>query len=214
MLKHIREDLSPYNAQLVAVSKTRPDSAILDLYEKGQRIFGENRVQEVIQKQPALPDDIQWHLIGHLQTNKVKYIAPFVSMIHSIDSAKLLKEVNKQAARNDRTIDVLLQFKVAKEDTKYGFDWQSAVDLIESEAFRGLANIRLCGVMGMATFTDDQQQVRAEFQQLREWFERLKASYFSDQAHFKERSMGMSGDYKIALEEGSTMVRIGSLLFQ
>ena len=213
MWQSILSDLAPYHARLVAVSKTRTVPAILELYDKGQRIFGENRVQELIAKQPQLPADIDWHLIGHLQTNKVKYIAPFVKMIHSVDSEKVLREIDKQAARNERTIDVLLQFKIAREDSKYGFDEESAAQLLESNDIADLQNVRICGLMGMATFTDDQEQVRSEFRRLKSIFERIKEHHFAGQEHFNELSMGMSGDYHIALEEGSTMVRIGSLLF-
>ncbi len=213
MLQQILEELAPYQATLVAVSKTKPESAIQTLYDAGQRHFGENRVQELAPKHDHLPKDIHWHLIGHLQSNKVKYIAPFVYMIHSVDSYKLLREINKQAAAQGRSIQCLLQFKIAAEDTKYGFDWTNVVAMLEDETFKQLDHITICGVMGMATFTDDEQQVRAEFQQLRQYFTQLKTQYFSDQPTFKEISMGMSGDYNWALEEGSTMVRIGSLLF-
>ncbi|MEO1514888.1 MAG: YggS family pyridoxal phosphate-dependent enzyme [Bacteroidota bacterium] len=214
MWQRIIDDLTAYNARLVAVSKTRPIEAIEALYEQGQRLFGENRVQEMTDKQPLLPQDVQWHQIGHLQTNKVKYIAPFVSMIHSVDSAKVLKEINKQAARNERSIKVLLQFKIAQEDSKYGFDMETVRQMLDSEAFAQMQHVKVCGLMGMATFTDEQEQVRAEFRQLRQYFETLKKEYFLEKEDFVELSMGMSGDYKIALEEGSTMVRVGSLLFQ
>ncbi len=213
MLEEILQQLKPANARLVAVSKTKPEAEIMRLYHKGQRLFGENRVQELIPKSEALPKDIEWHLIGHLQTNKVKYIAPFVALIQSVDSFKVLKEINKQARRCDRVIDVLLQFKIAEEDTKYGFDLPSARKMLEDPAFGQLKNIRITGVMGMATFTDDQEQVRREFRQLRTIFESLRDDYFRDTPAFREISMGMSGDYRLALEEGSTMVRIGTLLF-
>lgn len=213
MLKNILEELSESKTTLVAVSKTKPNEKILDLYNDGQRIFGENRVQELVTKYETLPKDIAWHLIGHLQNNKVKYIASFVEMIHSIDSKKLLNEVNKQAAKNDRSIKVLLQFKIAEEDTKYGLTLEDAKTIISSDEFSNLKNIEICGVMGMASFTDNTDQVRKEFQNLKSIFENLKETYFSDQESFKEISMGMSGDYKLAIEEGSTMVRIGSLLF-
>ncbi len=200
-------------AALVAVSKTKPVELIMELYEKGHRDFGENRVQELTDKQEKLPEDIRWHMIGHLQTNKVKYIAPFVHLIHSVDSFKVLKEINKQAKKVDRVISCLLQFKIAEEDTKYGFDQESAKQMLESEAFPQYQHINIVGVMGMATFTDDQAQVRSEFKKLKQIFDYLKQHYFADQDNFKEISMGMSGDYPIALEEGSTMVRIGSLIF-
>ena len=213
MLKEIKKRLEAKQAKLVAVSKTRTPAEIMPLYEAGQRDFGENRVQEVLKKQPEMPADINWHLIGHLQTNKVKQIAAFVHLIHSVDSYKLLKEINKQGKNHDRKISCLLQFKIAEEDTKYGFDWESAKAMLEDPAFEELAHVQIAGVMGMATFTDDQAQVRAEFQQLKKQFDQLKQTFFKDQEAFKEISMGMSGDYKIAIEEGSTMVRIGSLLF-
>lgn len=197
----------------MAVSKTKPAERILEMYHKGQRIFGENRVQELTQKYDILPKDIQWHLIGHLQTNKVKYIAPFVTMVHSIDSPRLLAELNKQAAKNDRVIDCLLQFKIAQEDSKFGSGIEEMRDFLLSEKGQSFQHINIRGVMGMATFTDNQSQVRGEFKELKTIFDRLKSSLFSDKEDFDTISMGMSGDYKIAIEEGSTMVRIGSLLF-
>jgi pyridoxal phosphate enzyme (YggS family) len=211
--QNILKDLAAYNTNLVAVSKTKPQSAILELYEEGQRDFGENRVQELVDKQEALSKDIKWHMIGHLQTNKVKYIAPFIHLIHSVDSPKILKEINKQAAKNDRIIDCLLQFHIAEEDTKYGFDSDEALAFLKSPEFQSLQNIRIVGVMGMATFTNDENQVRNEFRSLKAIFDLLKKAIFEKVDSFKEISMGMSGDYKIAMEEGSTMVRIGSLLF-
>ena len=213
MLKKIQEELTATNTTLVAVSKTKPIERILEMYEEGQRIFGENRVQEVVEKQEALPKDIEWHLIGHLQTNKVKYIAPFVTLIHSVESLKLLAEINKQGRNNNRIIPCLLQFKIAEEDTKYGFDKKSAIDLLTSDAYKKMENIQLVGVMGMASFTNDKAQVRTEFKKLKQIFDDLSQTYFSDHTHFKHISMGMSGDYQLAVEEGSTMVRIGSLLF-
>jgi hypothetical protein len=213
ILEEVREKLKPQNVTLVAVSKTKPNEAVLEMYKEGQRVFGENRVQEVAAKYEVLPKDIQWHVIGHLQTNKVKYIAPFVSMIHSIDSLKLLKEVNKQAKRNDRTIDCLLQMHIAEEDTKFGFSNSEVTELLKSDAYQGFENIRIVGVMGMATFTDDKEHVRQEFKTLRYVFENLKLGFFQNNDTFSEVSMGMSGDFEVAIEEGSTMVRIGSLLF-
>lgn len=207
-LKKISETVRTYDARLVAVSKTKPISALKEMYAEGQRIFGENRVQELVEKQDQLPSDIEWHMIGHLQSNKVKYITPFVSMIHSIDSIKLLKEVNKQASKQDKCIDVLLQFHIAEESAKYGF-MQDEI----SEDILDFKNIRICGVMGMATFTSDKSQIREEFKSLRRIYESLKEGLFLNKTHFTEVSMGMSGDYKIALEEGSTLIRIGSLLF-
>ena len=202
--------LESKNCKLVAVSKTKPASAIMELYEHGQRIFGENRVQELLEKHELLPKDIEWHLIGHLQKNKVKYIAPFVSMIHSIDNLELLQMVNKKAKDNDRTIDVLLQIKIASEESKYGFDIETLLADLDTGS---LNNVNFRGVMGMATFTDNLDQVRSEFQSLSLSFRKLKKLHFSTQESFSEISMGMSGDYKLAVEEGSTMVRIGSLLF-
>ena len=198
---------------LVAVSKTKPNEAILEAYEVGQRIFGENKVQELVAKFEDLPKDIEWHMIGHLQTNKVKYIAPFIHLIHSIDSIKLLKEVNKEAKKNNRTIKCLLQFHIAQETTKFGFSLEEVKDFLSSDEFIELNNIELCGVMGMATFSDDKELVREEFQLLHNIFHILKSHYFKFNPTFKEISMGMSDDYQLAMEEGSTMVRIGSSLF-
>ncbi len=220
MLEQILSELKPSNTQLVAVSKTKPNEAILELYNQGQRTFGENYVQELMDKQAALPKDIVWHFIGHLQSNKVKYIAPFVDMIHSVDSFKLLQEINKQAAKNGRIIKVLLQFHIAEETSKFGFsviardEATEGVKLIVEELSQSnLNNIEICGVMGMATFTDDKAQVQREFQTMKQIFDNLKQTYFSDNQQFTEISMGMSDDYKLAIAEGSTMVRIGSLLF-
>ena len=209
-LQKIGEQL-PSGVKLVAVSKTKPVEAIEEAYAAGQRVFGENKAQEMALKYEQLPKDIEWHFIGHMQTNKVKYIAPFVSLIHSVDSLKVLKEINRQATKNKRVIDCLLQFHIAEESTKFGLNMEEAEALVRSKD--EFANIRLTGVMGMATFTDDKQQVRREFKQLWEYFERLKHKYFSGDAFFKEISMGMSGDYPIAVEEGSTLVRIGTLIF-
>ena len=209
----ILEELMPFEAKLIAVSKTKPVSMIQAMYDQGQRIFGENRVQELVSKNDALPKDIEWHLIGHLQTNKVKYIAPFVSMIHAVDSTKLLKEINKQAKNQERKIPCLLQVKIAEESTKYGFSRQEIFSLLASGIHHQLSHVEIHGIMGMATFTDDMSQVRKEFRFLKSVFEELRLKHFIDDTYFKEISMGMSGDYHIALEEGSTMVRIGSLLF-
>ena len=207
----ILDELEPYQAQLVAVTKQRSVASILDLYAKGQRDFGENRVQELLLKQPQLPADIRWHLIGHLQTNKVKYITPFIHLIHSVDSGKLLKSIDKAAEKAGRTIDLLLQFKIAAEDSKYGFDIPEAEAVLASQTFR---HCRIKGVMGMATFTYDEEQLIMEFRQLKAIFDQLKAQFFSTDPNFKDISMGMSGDYLLALKEGSTMVRIGSKLFE
>lgn len=208
-LNEIKDQL-PEHVTLVAVSKTKPASDILEAYETGQRIFGENRAQELASKYEALPKDIEWHMIGHLQRNKVKYIAPFVTLIHGVDSFKLLKEINKEAKKNERCIDVLLQFHIAIESSKFGFDSNEVNEMISSPEFQNLSNIRVRGVMGMATFTSDQRQVREEFTDLRKHFEQLKPSFTTD---FNVISMGMSGDYEIAISCGSTMVRIGSTIF-
>lgn len=213
MYSKLIEELNQFNTQLIAVSKTKPNQAILELYDLGHRDFGENRVQELLEKEASLPKDIRWHLIGHLQTNKVKYIAPFVYMIHSVDSPKLLKEINKQAEKNGVTIKCLLQFKIAQEDTKYGFDLTTATEMLGNSTFQQFSNVEICGVMGMATNTEDQTQVREEFRSLKAIFLDLKKQFFNDQSQFEHLSMGMSGDYQIAMEEGSTMVRIGSMLF-
>lgn len=199
--------------KLIAVSKTKPVEDIMEAYDAGQRIFGENKAQELIYKQPELPGDIQWHFIGHMQTNKVKFIAPFVSMIEAVDSLKLLREIDKQAAKNNCTINCLMQFHIAGEDTKFGLDLDEAGEILESPGFKEMKNINVCGVMGMATFTDDMEQVRSEFRNLKRIFTELKSRYFSASDEFKEISMGMSSDYQTAIEEGSTIVRIGSLIF-
>jgi len=188
-------------------------SAIQELYDQGQRVFGENRVPEMIEKCDNLPDDIEWHMIGHLQTKKVKHIVPFVSLIHAVDSIKLIEEINKRAAQHERVIDVLLQFHIAEEESKYGLSKELAKEILDANDFAPFSNVNIVGVMGMATFTDDMDQVRTEFKKLKSIFDQIKSEYFSSKDAFKEISMGMSGDYKIALEEGSTMVRIGSLLF-
>jgi pyridoxal phosphate enzyme (YggS family) len=201
--------------KLIAVSKTKPVDKIMPVYLKGQRIFGENKVQEMVDKHAQMPKDIEWHLIGHLQTNKVKYIAPFVSMIHSIDSLKLLNEVEKQAAKNNRVIPVLLQMHVANEETKFGLDQTELIELMDYYLANPInyAHVNIVGIMGMATNTNDITQIRNEFKQLKGIFQFIKNSYFINKKDFTEISMGMSSDYKIAMEEGSTMVRIGSLLF-
>lgn len=199
-------------AKLIAVSKTRPPEDILNMYNLGQRDFGENRVQELVSKYESLPKDIHWHMIGRLQRNKVKFIVPFVACIHSMDSIELLTEIEKQAAKMGKTVDCLLQFHIATESTKAGFAQEEAFGW-STETFSAFSHIRFCGVMGMATFTADEEQIRAEFRKLRQIFGHLKTGIFKDNPAFKEISMGMSDDYHIALEEGSTMVRIGTLLF-
>ena len=198
---------------MVAVSKTKPVSDIQEAYDAGQRVFGENYPQEMRDKHEALPTDIQWHFIGHLQTNKIKYIIPFVTLIHSIDTANLLEAVNKEAKKHDRVVDCLLQFHIALEETKFGLDLEEARQLLDSDAFKQMENVRICGVMGMGTFTDDMEEVRKEFKHLRSIFETLKQEYFANQPQFKEISMGMSEDYPIAIEEGATLIRVGSKIF-
>lgn len=218
-MKSIAENLNkvksaiPEQVTLVAVSKTKPNELILEAYDTGQRVFGENRVQELTAKYESLPKDIEWHMIGHLQSNKVKYIAPFVSLIHAIDKPKLLFEVNKEAKKNDRVISVLLQFHIAEESSKFGLDLEEAKELLSSSRFLELENVQIAGVMGMATFTDDENQVRNEFKTLKSIFDELKQEFFANSSAFKEISMGMSGDYRIAIEEGSTVVRVGSSIF-
>ncbi len=199
----------PETVTLVAVSKTKPNEAIEDAYQTGQRVFGENKVQELVSKWETLPKDIQWHMIGHLQRNKVKYIAPFVSLIHSVDSLRLLQEIDKQAKKNNRVIDCLLQVHIAQESTKFGFDEAELVEFINSDDPKELNNVRIRGLMGMATFTSEEDQLRAEFSSLKQIYERQKAA-FED---FDILSMGMSGDYQLAIEEGSTMIRVGSAIF-
>ena len=203
----------PEGVTLVAVSKTKPVSDIQEAYEAGQRVFGENYPQEMRDKHEVLPTDIQWHFIGHLQTNKIKYIIPFVTLIHSIDTANLLEAVNKEARKHDRVVDCLLQFHIALEETKFGLDLEEARQLLDSDAFKQMENVRICGVMGMGTFTDNMDEVRKEFKHLKSIFETLKQEYFADQPQFKEISMGMSEDYPIAIEEGATMIRVGSKIF-
>ncbi len=207
------EAMLPEGVKLIAVSKTKPVEAVLEAYNAGCRLFGENKVQELCEKQEVLPKDIEWHLIGHLQTNKVKYIAPFVSLIHSVDSEKLLAAIDREGEKNNRIVDCLLQFHIAKEETKFGFSKEEAIALLESPEYKGMKHVRVCGVMGMATFTDDQEEVKKEFGSLHVVFEELKASLFAGHPEFKEISMGMSGDFMLAVGEGSTMVRVGTRIF-
>jgi hypothetical protein len=205
--------LAPYRAGLVAVSKTKTDAAVMALYAKGQRKFGENKVQELCPKYERLPKDIEWHMIGHLQRNKVKYIAPFVAMIESVDSLELLLEINKQALKANRVIPCLLQFHISGEATKFGLTPDEAKALLQTQDYQHCRNVRIAGVMGMASFTEDEALVRREFGNLREIFQTLKSGFFSGDPEFCEISMGMSSDYLVALEEGATLVRIGTLLF-
>lgn len=203
----------PAGVRLVAVSKYHPASLIQEAYDAGQRIFGESHVQELVAKHDALPKDIEWHFIGHLQTNKVKYIAPFVSLIHAVDSERLLIEIDKQAKRSGRTIPVLLQVHVAKETTKFGFTPDELLNFMENGDWRQYTNIRFSGIMCMATNTDDEALIASEFEQAKTLFHRIKEKYFSDSDTFNECSWGMSGDYPIAIEHGSTLIRIGSMIF-
>lgn len=211
-LQKVKATLKP-NVELVAVSKFHPAEAIQEAYEAGQRVFGESHVQELVEKEKVLPKDIQWHFIGHLQTNKVKYMAPFVSLIHSMDSLKLMKEIGKQAEKCGRVIDVLLQIHVAAEETKFGFTPEEVVEMLQEDEWKNCTHVRIVGLMAMATNTDDEARIGREFESVAQLFEVLKDSFFADKPEFKELSMGMSGDYLIAQEHGSTMVRVGSMIF-
>ena len=210
-IKAIKATL-PENVTLVAVSKTKPVSDLMEAYETGQRIFGENKIQEMADKWEEMPKDIQWHMIGHVQTNKVKYMAPFVQLIHGVDSLKLLKEINKQAAKNNRVIDCLLQIHIAEEETKFGLDQEELTVILTSADLQEMHNIKIVGVMGMATFTDNQNQIKKEFQQLKSIFDQAKTPQ-TNNCHLEILSMGMSGDYPIAIDCGSTMIRVGSSIF-
>lgn len=212
-IKDFKNYLSDKPCKLVAVSKTKPVSMIQEAYDAGERIFGENRAQEMAEKYDQLPQDIEWHMIGHLQRNKVKYIAPFVHLIHSIDSARLLKEVNKQAKKNERTIECLLQIHIAKEESKFGLDEEELEELLTTDQIKSYENVKIIGLMGMATFTDDHDRVRKEFQYLKGLFDKCKNMTLPANVVMEELSMGMSGDYELALEEGSTMIRVGSKIF-
>jgi len=208
----LKNDL-PENVSLVAVSKTKTVEDIMQAYDAGHRLFGENRVQELLDKYEHLPGDIKWHMIGHLQRNKVKYIAGFISMIESVDSARLLRTINKEAEKSGRVIDCLLQFHIALEETKFGFSLDEVKDMLDEGILSEMQNVNIRGVMGMATFTDDMVKVRSEFVKLKSFFDELKNKYFSQKDDFSEISMGMSGDYPVALDEGSTMVRLGTSIF-
>ena len=203
----------PKEVTLVAVSKTKPISDLQVAYDAGQRVFGENKVQEMCAKWEQLPKEIDWHFIGHLQRNKVKYLAPFVDLIHGVESFRLLKEINKQAKKHNRVIDVLLQFFIANEETKFGLSFEESKSILSDENFKELQNVRICGVMGMASFSNNQEQIREEFKTLKSIFDKLKFTFFDNETSFKVVSMGMSGDYKVAIEEGSTMIRVGSSIF-
>lgn len=209
----LKANTDAHNVKLAAVSKTHDVSTIKQVYELGQRIFAENKAQELSEKYPALPDDIEWHFVGHLQRNKVKYIAPFVSLIHSLDSFKLLQSIDQEARKNNRVINGLLQIHISQDESKYGFSYQQARELLATESVWGLENIRITGLMGIATLTEDQSQIRKEFQELKTFYEELKAQHFPAVSHFKELSMGMTSDYEVAIEEGSTIIRVGSYIF-
>ena len=211
-LKQVQAQL-PEHVVLIAVSKTKPIADLQASYDAGQRHFGENKVQEMVEKAQLLPNDIHWHLIGHLQTNKVKYMAGFVHLIHGVDSLKLLIEINKQAKKVNRIQDILLQFYIAQEDTKFGLDISEAQEILNSIEFQQLKHVRVCGVMGMASNTSNEKQVASEFRNLKQIFDELQTKYFPKQDTFKEISMGMSGDYQLAIANGSTMVRVGSKIF-
>jgi len=212
-IKSLKNETDPINVTLLAVSKTKTNEQVLEAYNAGQRLFGENMVQELVEKQEYLPKDIEWHLIGHLQTNKVKYIAPFISMIQSVDSLKLLLEIDKHAAKNKRVIDCLVEVYIADEETKFGLGFDEAIELLRSDAFAALKHVRIRGLMGIATNTDNEKQIKDEFYELRTFFDGIKQSFFRKETSFDTLSMGMSSDYKIAIEQGSTMVRLGSTIF-
>ena len=218
-MSHIQEEIKsiqerlPEHVRLVAVSKFHPIEALEEAYAAGQRVFGESKVQEMTTKYEALPKDIEWHFIGHLQTNKIKYMAPYVALIHGVDSFKLLKEINKQAIKAERTIPCLLQIHIAQEESKFGFSFDECRQMLEEECWKELTHISITGLMGMATNTDDENIIQQEFHSLGAFFQEIKDSYFSNQPAFKEISMGMSDDYPIAIAEGSTLVRIGSKIF-
>lgn len=215
MKGHLREVRSrlPEGVCLVAISKYHPVEYLQTAYEEGQRVFGESHEQELRQKVEVLPNDIQWHFIGHLQTNKVKYIAPYVSMIEAVDSLKLLKEIEKQGAKNNRVIDVLLELHIAEEETKYGLTLDACRQLLEEGEWRNMAHVRICGLMMMASYVEDEAQIRQEFRTAHNFFDEVKQRYFAESPYFTQRSWGMSHDYPIAVEEGSTMVRVGTAIF-
>ncbi|MBP6230962.1 MAG: YggS family pyridoxal phosphate-dependent enzyme [Paludibacteraceae bacterium] len=203
----------PKQVRLVAVSKYNPSESILEAYRAGQRLFGESQAQEFVPKAQTLPADIEWHFIGHLQTNKVKEVVPYVSVIHAVDSLRLLQEINKQAAKNERIVDCLLQLRIAEEDTKFGMTLPECVQLLTDNAWQDFMHIRICGVMGMATDTDDERQVQREFHTLHEYFQHINMAFFPSACFFKEISMGMTHDYPLAIQEGATLIRVGSGIF-
>ena len=211
-LREVTDSL-PQGVRLVAVSKFHPAEYVKEAYDAGQRVFGESREQELSRKVEVLPKDIEWHFIGHLQTNKVKYIAPYVSMIEAVDSLKLLKEIEKQGAKNNRVIDVLLELHIAEEETKYGLTLDACRQLLEEGEWRNMAHVRICGLMMMASYVEDEAQIRQEFRTAHNFFDEVKQRYFAESPYFTQRSWGMSHDYPIAVEEGSTMVRVGTAIF-
>ncbi|WKN33651.1 YggS family pyridoxal phosphate-dependent enzyme [Porifericola rhodea] len=213
-IKSIQADIAPYRCQLVAVSKTKPKELLMEAYETGIRDFGENKVQEMTDKYEALPKDIRWHMIGHLQRNKVKYIVPFVHLIHAVDSVRLLKEIEKQAAKVDRKVNCLLQMHIAEEESKFGLSEEELMDILHGDMLAGAQHVNIIGLMGMATFTENDQQVRREFKSLKKIFDKVKSdTSLPSHVKMEELSMGMSGDYQLALEEGSTMLRVGTTIF-
>jgi len=212
-IKSLKKETESMKVALLAVSKTKPLADLQEAYDAGQRLFGENIVQELVEKHETLPKDIEWHLIGHLQTNKVKYIAPFISMIQSVDSMKLLQEINKHAEKNKRVIDCLLQIYIADEETKYGLGFDEAIALLRSDEYSALKNIRIRGLMGIATNTESEKQIKDEYYELKTFFDGIKASFFRKESSFDTLSMGMSSDYKIAIAQGSNMIRPGSTIF-
>lgn len=211
--EELKQYCDEHNVKLIAISKTKPEAAIREIYDSGHKLFGENKVQELTGKQSSLPADIQWHMVGHVQRNKVKYLVPFVAMIESVDSLRLLKEINKRARKEERVIDCLLQMHIAGESTKFGLDETELKELLESESVAKMENVRICGLMGMATLTDDKKQIAREFRGLRKLFDEIKGHYFAKAAHFADVSMGMTNDYEIAVAAGSTMIRVGSKIF-
>lgn len=211
-LLKIRQSI-PSNITLIAVSKTKPAEDILEVYQAGQRVFGENKAQEMKEKYALLPKDIQWHMIGHLQENKVKYIVPFVSMIHSVDSLKILLAINKRALLCNRVVDCLFEMDISHEESKFGLSMEELISILSSEEYKQLENIRICGLMGVGSITEDKEQTRKEFRALKEMFLEIKQKFFSNSEHFSQISMGMSSDYDLAIQEGSTMIRIGSNIF-
>jgi pyridoxal phosphate enzyme (YggS family) len=211
-IQSIRQHIPPH-VQLVCVSKFTPNKPILEAYESGERVFGESKVQELCEKYDSLPKDINWHFIGHLQSNKIKFIVPYISLIHGVDSFKLLVEIDKQAAKAGKTINCLLQIHIAQEETKFGFSADELLEMLRVGEWKDLKNIQLCGLMGMATYTENREQIQKEFNGLKNLFDEVKTKYFNTTSSFCELSMGMSDDYQIAIEEGSTLVRVGSLIF-